>query len=146
MGQTVRIKEDQRIQEEEAAWGDAPLDPMVVELRSANDQLQRALASRAVIDQAIGMVMALAPCSSGTAKSLLVNISQHSNIKLREVAAALVATADGEALPQALHKELRHALRRLHAETDGATRFQRQHEAPLPVNTHTGHSRWDLSE
>lgn len=116
MGQTVRIKEDQRFQEEEAAWGEAPLDPVVVELRSANHQLQRALASRAVIDQAIGMVMALAPCPSGTAKSLLVNISQHSNIKLREVAAALVATTDGEALPQPLHKELRRALRRLHAE------------------------------
>ncbi|MWA08248.1 ANTAR domain-containing protein [Streptomyces sp. BA2] len=117
MGQTVRTQEDERMLAEEVAWSDdASLELAVVELRAANDQLQRALASRAVIDQAIGMVMVLAPCANGTARSLLVDVSQHSNVKLREVATALVATADGEALPEPLRNELRRALRRLHAE------------------------------
>ncbi|WP_225882318.1 ANTAR domain-containing protein [Streptomyces aureocirculatus] len=117
MGQTVRIQEDVRMPAEEVAWSDdAPLELALVELRAANDQLQRALASRAVIDQAIGMVMILAPCSSATARSLLVDVSQHSNVKLREVATALVATADGEKLPEPLRKELRRARGLLHAE------------------------------
>ncbi|WP_371749903.1 ANTAR domain-containing protein [Streptomyces sp. NBC_01283] len=110
MGQTARG------QAEEVAWGDVALEPVIVELRAANDQLLRALAVRVVIDQAIGMVMVLAPCSNGTARSPLVERAQHSNVKLRELSAALVATADGEAFPEPLHKELRRALRRLHAE------------------------------
>ncbi|MBC9714623.1 ANTAR domain-containing protein [Streptomyces sp. TRM66268-LWL] len=85
------------------------------ELRVENEQLRRALNSRAVIDQARGMLMVLAPCSSERAWSLLVDVSQHGNVRLRVVAAALVATAEGEAFPDHLRRELRGALRRLHA-------------------------------
>lgn len=85
----------------------------VVELRASNEQLGRALVSRAVIDQARGMVMALAPCSSERAWDLLVDVSQHCNVKLRDVAAALVATTKDEALPERIRQELRQALRRL---------------------------------
>ncbi|MFF4804055.1 ANTAR domain-containing protein [Streptomyces sp. NPDC001351] len=85
----------------------------VVELRASNEQLGRALASRAVIDQARGMVMALAPCTSERAWDLLVDVSQRCNIKLRDVAAALVATTKDEALPERVRQELRQALRRL---------------------------------
>ncbi|WP_327351511.1 ANTAR domain-containing protein [Streptomyces sp. NBC_01304] len=87
----------------------------VAELRAQNDQLSRALTSRSVIDQARGMVMVVAPCSSERAWGLLVDVSQHCNVKLRVVAAALVATADDEALPEHMQRELRGALRRLHA-------------------------------
>ncbi|MER5214266.1 ANTAR domain-containing protein [Streptomyces sp. NPDC002838] len=86
----------------------------VVELRARNEQLGRALASRAVIDQARGMVMALAPCSSERAWDLLVDVSQHRNLKLRDVTAALVATTKDETLPEPIQRELRRALRRLH--------------------------------
>ncbi|WP_257584183.1 ANTAR domain-containing protein [Streptomyces sp. TLI_146] len=85
----------------------------VLELRSENVELNKALSSRAVIDQARGMVMALAPCSSAPAWGLLVEVSQHCNVKLREVAAALVATTEGEPLPRQMQRELRRALRRL---------------------------------
>ncbi|WP_406348952.1 ANTAR domain-containing protein [Streptomyces sp. NBC_01597] len=85
----------------------------VVELRASNEQLGRALVSRAVIDQARGMVMALAPCSSERSWDLLVDVSQRCNIKLRDVAAALVATTKDEALPERVRQELRQALRRL---------------------------------
>jgi hypothetical protein len=102
-----------------AAPGNAPgyadLVAEVVELRARNEQLGRALESRAVIDQARGMVMALAPCSSERAWALLVDVSQHNNIKLRDVATALVATTKDEALPEPIRRELSRAMRRLHA-------------------------------
>ncbi|MFJ2891296.1 MULTISPECIES: ANTAR domain-containing protein [unclassified Streptomyces] len=85
------------------------------QLRAQNAQLLLALETRAVIDQARGMVMALAPCSGDRAWDLLVDVSQHCNIKLRVVAAALVATTADEALPAPIQRELRRALRLLHA-------------------------------
>ncbi|MEV6547696.1 ANTAR domain-containing protein [Streptomyces sp. NPDC051597] len=87
----------------------------VSELRAENEQLRGALTSRAVIDQARGMLMALAPCSGERAWGLLVDVSQHCNVKLRDVAAALVATAEDEAFPDPMRRGLRDALRRLHA-------------------------------
>lgn len=102
-----------------ASAGDAALLAEVVELRARNEQLGRALATRAVIDQARGMVMAMAPCSSERAWDLLVDVSQHCNVKLRDVAAALVATTTDETLPEQLRRELRRALRRLHAADRG---------------------------
>ncbi|WP_405949720.1 ANTAR domain-containing protein [Streptomyces prunicolor] len=96
-----------------------PADPAllteIVQLRAQNTQLALALETRAVIDQACGMVMALAPCSSGRAWDLLVGVSQHCNIKLRVVAAALVATTEDRTLPAEIQREFRRALRRLHA-------------------------------
>jgi hypothetical protein len=67
-----------------------------------------------VIDQARGMVMALAPCSSERAWDVLVDVSQRSNLKLRDVAAALVATTKDRTLPEPMQRELRRALRSLH--------------------------------
>ncbi|WP_369258777.1 ANTAR domain-containing protein [Streptomyces sp. R35] len=98
-----------------ASVRDAALLAEVVELRAKNEQLEQALASRAVIDQARGMVMALAPCSSKRAWDLLVDVSQHCNVKLRDVAAALVTTTKDEPLPEQIQRELRRALRRLHS-------------------------------
>ncbi|MFD4875958.1 ANTAR domain-containing protein [Streptomyces sp. NPDC058420] len=96
-----------------------PADPALLielhQLRAQNSQLLLALETRAVIDQARGMVMALAPCSSDRAWDLLVDVSQHCNIKLRVVATALVATTADEALPAPIQRELRRALRLLHA-------------------------------
>ena len=96
-----------------------PPDPALLaellQLRAQNSQLALALETRAVIDQARGMVMALAPCTGDRAWELLVGVSQHCNIKLRTVAAALVATAEDKPLPADIQRELRRALRRLHA-------------------------------
>ncbi|WP_033286354.1 ANTAR domain-containing protein [Streptomyces sp. NRRL F-525] len=97
----------------------SPPDPALLaellQLRAQNSQLALALETRAVIDQARGMVMALAPCTGDRAWELLVGVSQHCNIKLRTVAAALVATAEDKPLPADIQRELRRALRRLHA-------------------------------
>lgn len=113
MHQAVTACGGQRPSTAAASAGDAALAAEVLELRTVNDQLIRALSSRAVIDQALGMLMALAPCSSEQAWGLLVDVSQHGNIKLRDVAAALVATAEDEPLPEQLQRELCRALRRL---------------------------------
>ena len=57
------------------------------------DQLQNAMASRAVIEQAKGLIMAEQHCSPQDAFDVLVRASQHQNRKLRYVAAALVAAS-----------------------------------------------------
>lgn len=59
-------------------------------------QLQQALASRAVIDQALGILMALNHCNHDTAFAILRSSSQQQNRKLREIASELVATVSGE--------------------------------------------------
>jgi AmiR/NasT family two-component response regulator len=115
MHQMTPAREGQRLLTAVPSAGDAALLAEVVELRARNEQLGRALASRAVLDQARGMVMALAPCSSERAWDLLVDVPQHCNIKLRDVAAALVSTTKDRTLPEPIRRELRRALRRLHA-------------------------------
>ncbi|MEE1942433.1 ANTAR domain-containing protein [Streptomyces sp. TRM 70361] len=64
------------------------------ELQAEVDQLRRALRSRAVIDQAIGIVQAERRCGTEDAFQILVNISQRTNVKLRDIAAALVRRAE----------------------------------------------------
>ena len=100
--------------------GEAESGPTVAELEAEIDrlrtevtQLRHAMASRSVIDQARGMVMVMARCPPQVAWDVLVEVSQHTNTKLREVAMALVATAQGRTrLPQPLGAELAAALRR----------------------------------
>jgi GAF domain-containing protein len=55
------------------------------------EQMREALASRAVIEQAKGMIMAARGCSADEAFLALTRASQHSNRKLRLVAEDLVA-------------------------------------------------------
>jgi hypothetical protein len=57
------------------------------------EQLRIALDSRAVIDQAKGILMALHQISANEAFILLVEQSQRENIKLRELATRLVTNA-----------------------------------------------------
>ncbi|MEI5097726.1 ANTAR domain-containing protein [Streptomyces sp. PmtG] len=115
MDQKVRTQEDRWRMAAEVAWGDAALDSAVVELRAEIAWLRRALGGRAVIDQALGMMMALVPCPRGEASTLLTDVAQHCGRTRREVAAALVATSEGSPFPKDLGHALRGALRRLHA-------------------------------
>jgi hypothetical protein len=55
--------------------------------------LRRALESRAVIEQAKGIIVARTGLSPDAAFDVLVRQSQHENRKLREVAAGLVAAS-----------------------------------------------------
>lgn len=56
------------------------------------DQLQAAMSSRAVIDQAIGIVMAQRRCGPQAAFGVLRRMSNERNVKLRVVAENLVAS------------------------------------------------------
>jgi GAF domain-containing protein len=61
--------------------------------RTLSQQLERALASRAVIEQAKGILMARTGWTADEAFAELVRRSQHLNRKLRDLAAELVAGA-----------------------------------------------------
>jgi GAF domain-containing protein len=54
-------------------------------------QMQEAMASRAVIEQAKGVLIARHGCSADAAFALLTRMSQNANRKLRDVAASIVA-------------------------------------------------------
>ena len=58
--------------------------------------LQAALAGRAVIDQALGIIMGQRRCSSDEAFAVLREISQTGNVKLREVATRLITVTTGQ--------------------------------------------------
>lgn len=59
-------------------------------------QLRASLASRAVIDQAIGIIMAQERCNPAKAFTILRTASQHRNIKVRELAREIVTSMSGE--------------------------------------------------
>jgi GAF domain-containing protein len=59
-------------------------------------QLSAALGSRAVIDQAIGIIMARRACSADEAFAVLRRMSNDGNVKLRDVAAAITRAASGD--------------------------------------------------
>ncbi|MCL6667272.1 MULTISPECIES: ANTAR domain-containing protein [Streptomyces] len=82
------------------------------ELRTEVEQLKQAMASRPVIDQARGVLMAVHACTSEQAWEILREASQRSNIKLRAVAAAVTAGAepDGPAPSEELRRALRTAV------------------------------------
>ncbi|WP_329046420.1 GAF and ANTAR domain-containing protein [Amycolatopsis sp. NBC_01488] len=61
-----------------------------VKARETAEHLRTALASRAVIDQAKGMLMAIRQIGADDAFALLVEQSQRENVKLREVAERFV--------------------------------------------------------
>ncbi|WP_158609550.1 ANTAR domain-containing protein [Cellulomonas triticagri] len=62
-----------------------------------NTDLKRAMASRTVIDQALGVIMAQNRCGPEEAFRILRSASQHRNQKMRDVAADLVAGVSGSA-------------------------------------------------
>ncbi len=71
--------------------------------------LDAAMRSRAVIEQAKGILMSQRRCDAAEAFSLLAEASQRSNRKLRDIAQSLVASVSGSP-----------ALRELRVEDDGA--------------------------
>jgi GAF domain-containing protein len=61
-----------------------------------NDQLRSSIVSRAVIDQALGVIMATERCPQDKAFALLRSVSQNTNVKIRDLAATIVTRASGE--------------------------------------------------
>jgi transcriptional regulator with GAF, ATPase, and Fis domain len=65
------------------------------EARDLAAQLEQALQSRSVIDQAIGIVMAESRCDAGQAFATLTRASNNRNMKLRDLATEIVARVGG---------------------------------------------------
>ncbi len=59
-------------------------------------QLRSSLTSRTIIDQALGIIMAREHCTQSRAFAILRAASQNSNVKLRDIASAIVTSVTGE--------------------------------------------------
>ncbi|RZB19073.1 ANTAR domain-containing protein [Streptomyces sp. F001] len=75
-------------------------------------QLKEALASHAVVDQAIGMMVALGRVTPDQGWAVLKQVSQHTNIKLRNVAELILIWGRRGELPPEIRVELEDALDR----------------------------------
>jgi hypothetical protein len=74
-----------------------PLALRLAQQSAAITDLQQALASRSTIDQALGVLMSQNRCTSEEAFGILRRASQNRNIKLRDVAAAVISRYTGHA-------------------------------------------------
>jgi len=81
-------------------------------LQEEIDQLKEAVASHAVVDQAIGMVVALARVTPDQGWEVLRDVSQHTNIKLRNVAELILIWGRSGDIPPEIRAELEDALDR----------------------------------
>jgi hypothetical protein len=82
----------------------------VSRLRTELAQLRNAMASRAAIEQAKGILMLLTTCGNDAAFELLAHISSHTHRKVRDVALAITESAAGHArLPADVRSILRDA-------------------------------------
>ncbi|MFF9814395.1 GAF and ANTAR domain-containing protein [Streptomyces sp. NPDC014006] len=77
------------------ASGAIALAQRIADAQQYAADLQRAMESRTVIDQAIGVVMGRQRCPADEAFDLLRKASQHRNIKLRDVCAELIRDVGG---------------------------------------------------
>lgn len=66
-------------------------------LQEEVDQLREAINSHRNIGMAIGLMSAKFACTSEQSWRLMLRISQHSNVKVRDAARVLVSTHDGSA-------------------------------------------------
>ncbi|MFG2638649.1 ANTAR domain-containing protein [Streptomyces sp. NPDC048362] len=80
-------------------------------LREEMAQLRRAVASHSLVDRAIGVVVAVGGLSPEQGWEALRHVSQHTNVKLREVADLLVRWPAGDPLPEAIRRALPVAVR-----------------------------------
>jgi hypothetical protein len=76
-----------------------PLALQITRRASQVAQLQEALASRSTIEQALGVPMAQNRCTRDDAFGLLRRASQNRNIKLRDVASAIIHRFSGHQPP-----------------------------------------------
>jgi small nuclear ribonucleoprotein (snRNP)-like protein len=84
----------------------------IFELQEEVRQLKEAVVSHAVVDQAIGMVVVLGRISPDQGWAVLKEVSQHTNIKLRNVAELILVWGRTGVMPRAIRAELEDALGR----------------------------------
>jgi hypothetical protein len=85
-------------------------EDVVIALQTEVSQMRTAMASRAAIEQAKGILMLLTGCSDQVAFELLAHMSSHTHRKVRDVAQVITDSASGHAsLPADLRAILRDA-------------------------------------
>jgi hypothetical protein len=94
----------------EPAGADEP--DRITELQNQVDQLKEAVVSHAVVDQAIGMIVALGRVTPDQGWEVLKEVSQHTNIKLRNVAELILIWGREGRMPTEIRVELEAALDR----------------------------------
>ncbi|MET7732184.1 ANTAR domain-containing protein [Streptomyces sp. NPDC005402] len=82
----------------------------IEELQEEVAQLRQAVVSHAVVDQAIGVVIALSGLRPEQGWEVLKTVSQRTNTKLREVAQHIVRWPERGSLPPEIRPALRIAL------------------------------------
>ncbi|WEO99523.1 ANTAR domain-containing protein [Streptomyces sp. FXJ1.172] len=87
-------------------------DERIHQLEEEVDQLRQAVSSHAVVDQAIGMMVALGRVAPDQGWAVLRDVSQHTNIKLRHVAELIVIWGRQGEIPREIRAELEDALDR----------------------------------
>ncbi|CAL9637883.1 ANTAR domain-containing protein [Streptomyces sp. enrichment culture] len=95
-------------------WPGEPADETerIVELREEVQQLKEAVTSHAVVDQAIGMMVALGRVAPDEAWAVLREVSQHTDLKLRRVAELILLWGSSGEIPAEIREELEAALDR----------------------------------
>lgn len=84
----------------------------IVELQEEVEQLKEAVSAHAVVDQAIGMMVALGRVTPDEGWIVLKDVSQHTNIKLRNVAELILIWGRNGEMPPEIRAELEEALDR----------------------------------
>ncbi|MFF1308026.1 ANTAR domain-containing protein [Streptomyces sp. NPDC058307] len=115
----------------------------IEQLQAEVGQLRQALVSHAVVDQAIGIVLALSGLRPEQGWEVLKTVSQHTNIKLRDVAQHVVRWPDAGSLPTEISRALRRALVEAQAAHGGRSLVRRTSGAralasPAPGNSGDG--------
>ncbi|MGX4694162.1 ANTAR domain-containing protein [Streptomyces sp. JNUCC 63] len=82
------------------------------ELQKEVEQLKEAVTSHAVVDQAIGMVVALGRITPDQGWMVLKEVSQHTNMRLRNIAELVLIWGRTGDLPEEIRAELEDALDR----------------------------------
>jgi ANTAR domain-containing protein len=84
----------------------------ILELEEEVGRLKEAVTSHAVVDQAIGMIVALGRVAPEQGWTVLKEVSQHTNIKLRNVAELILIWGRDGRMPTEIRVELANALER----------------------------------
>ncbi|MFF3362627.1 ANTAR domain-containing protein [Streptomyces misionensis] len=112
----------------------------IAAMRAEIEQLRQAVSSHAVVDQAIGMVVALGRVTPEQGWEVLREVSQHTNIKLRSVAELVLIWGRLGEMPPEIAAALENALDR-----HGPTRIPGGGPDPAPVLGRRGTARARLS-
>ncbi|MFC9926275.1 ANTAR domain-containing protein [Streptomyces sp. NPDC127190] len=84
----------------------------IAALQTEVGQLKEAMVSHAVVDQAIGMMVALGRVTPDQGWQVLKEVSQHTNIKLRNIAEMILVWGRRGDIPAEVRAELEDALDR----------------------------------